>query len=193
MNKLLSNKLFSFCLGLAILCSCSNTNDLPKIGIAGIAIECSTFSPAKSTIDDFRIKRGNDIFGSYPYLHKDSIFRNSANWVPAIVARTTPGGIVTKETYDKMVSEILDSLSKNLPYDALFFDIHGAMSVEGMDDPEGDFIIKVRYVIGDKPIISTCMDLHGSVSHKLVENTDIITCYRKAPHEDSMESKQRAG
>ena len=91
-----------------------------------------------------------------------------------------------------MGSEILDSLSKDWQYDALLFDIHGAMSVEGMDDPEGDLIKKIRYVIGDKPIISTCMDLHGSVSHKLVENTDIITCYRKAPHEDSMESKQRA-
>ena len=109
-----------------------------------------------------------------------------------MVARATPGGIVTKETYEHLVGEILDSLSRNLPYDALFFDIHGAMSVEGIDDPEGDLITRIRDVIGVDPIISTCMDLHGSVSHSLMKNTDIITCYRMAPHEDAIESKRRA-
>jgi len=43
------------------------------------------------------------------------------------------------------------------------------MSVVGLDDPEGDFIMKVRQVIGSTPIISTCMDLHGNVSHRLAE------------------------
>ncbi len=36
------------------------------------------------------------------------------------------------------------------------------------------------------------MDLHGNVSKKLAEESDLITCYRMAPHEDAMESKQRA-
>ena len=36
------------------------------------------------------------------------------------------------------------------------------------------------------------MDSHGNVSRKLAEESDLITCYRMAPHEDAMESKQRA-
>ena len=36
------------------------------------------------------------------------------------------------------------------------------------------------------------MDSHGNVSKKLATNSDLITCYRMAPHEDAMESKQRA-
>jgi microcystin degradation protein MlrC len=36
------------------------------------------------------------------------------------------------------------------------------------------------------------MDLHGNVSWRLAENADLITCYRMAPHEDAMETKQRA-
>jgi microcystin degradation protein MlrC len=36
------------------------------------------------------------------------------------------------------------------------------------------------------------MDLHGNVSWRLAENTDLITCYRMAPHEDAMQTKQRA-
>jgi microcystin degradation protein MlrC len=36
------------------------------------------------------------------------------------------------------------------------------------------------------------MDLHGNVSWSLAENTDLITCYRMAPHEDAMETRERA-
>jgi microcystin degradation protein MlrC len=36
------------------------------------------------------------------------------------------------------------------------------------------------------------MDLHGNVSPRLARHTDLITCYRLAPHEDAMESKKRA-
>lgn len=66
------------------------------------------------------------------------------------------------------------------------------MSVEGLDDPEGDLIIRVRGVVGTEPLISTSMDLHGNVSWRLAQNTDLITCYRMAPHEDALESKKRA-
>ena len=87
---------------------------------------------------------------------------------------------------------MLDSLKKNLPYDGLFFDIHGAMSVVGLDDPEGDMITRIRKVTGPKTIISTSMDLHGNVSMRLAEQSDLITCYRMAPHEDAQETKQRS-
>jgi microcystin degradation protein MlrC len=100
--------------------------------------------------------------------------------------------MVTREAYDSLVNLTLEMLRENLPYDGLFFDIHGAMSVEGLDDPEGDFIIKVREMVGNETLISTSMDLHGNVSKRLAENTDLITCYRMAPHEDALESKQRA-
>ncbi len=36
------------------------------------------------------------------------------------------------------------------------------------------------------------MDLHGNVSWRLAENSDLITCYRKAPHEDAMDTRERA-
>jgi microcystin degradation protein MlrC len=36
------------------------------------------------------------------------------------------------------------------------------------------------------------MDLHGNVTRRLARHTDLITCYRLAPHEDALESKKRA-
>lgn len=165
---------------------------LPRIAIAGLAIESSTFSPALTHEDAFKARVDEDVFTFYPFLAADSADRKRAVWIPTLRAHALPGGTVTREAYESLVNQTLDRLKANLPYDGLFFDIHGAMSVVGLDDPEGDFIIRVREVVGPETIISTSMDLHGNVSMRLAENTDLITCYRMAPHEDALESKKRA-
>lgn len=189
MKKLLITLTFML---LVCFFSQSQENKLPKIAIAGIAIESSTFSPAVTHEDAFHAKKGDNVFSYYPFLSEGTKDRQRAEWFPTIRGHALPGGIVTREAYESLVNQTLDMLKKNAPYDGLFFDIHGAMSVVGLDDPEGDFIIRIREVVGFKTIISTSMDLHGNVSWRLAENTDLITCYRMAPHEDAMESKQRA-
>lgn len=162
-----------------------------RIAIAGLAIECSTFSPAQSHIEDFRARRGDEIFAYYPFLNEDSTTRQRAEYFPALRGHAIPGGIVTREAYDSLMSDMLQRLEENLPYDGVFFDIHGAMSVVGLDDPEGDMIQQVREVVGEDALISTSMDLHGNVSWQLAHQSDLITCYRLAPHEDAIESKKR--
>ncbi len=184
---------------IAILVGCGKTDNgsgddqkLPRIAIAGIAIESSTFSPAQSHEEAFHPKVGDQIFDSYPFMSVDSPNRKRANWIPTLRGRSLPGGIVTKEAYESMVTKTLEMLRENMPYDGIFYDIHGAMSVVGLDDPEGDFIIRIREVVGKDVLISTSMDLHGNVSERLVQHSDLITCYRMAPHEDALESKKRA-
>lgn len=164
---------------------------LPRVAIAGLAIESSTFSPAQSDITAFRARRGDEIFSYYPFLQEDAPDRQRAEYFPTLRGHAIPGGIVTREAYETLMQETLDSLRKHLPYDGLFFDIHGAMSVVGLDDPEGDMITRIREVVGPETLISTSMDLHGNVSERLAHLSDMITCYRMAPHEDAMESKQR--
>lgn len=183
---------------LAYLPSCSSdtsakeTNKLPRIAIAGLAIESSTFSPAQTEAAAFHPRIGADVMDYYPFFHADSSLRQRAEWIPTLKGHALPGGIVTREAYESLVDTILTMLQANGPYDGLFFDIHGAMSVVDLDDPEADLIERIRAVIGHETMISTCMDLHGNVSERLAQNTDIMTCYRLAPHEDAMESKRRA-
>lgn len=182
---------------LILLISCGKQNEsqqkpLPRIAIAGLAIESSTFSPATTQEEAFHARTGDTIFAEYPFLAKDSLDRTRADWFPALRGVALPGGIVTREAYESLMTQMLDLLKKNVPYDGLFFDIHGAMSVVGLDDPEGDMILRIREVVGDKTIISTSMDLHGNVSKRLAQQSDLITCFRMAPHEDAMQSKKRA-
>ncbi len=177
---------------LAVLLACQpKEKALPRVAIAGLAIESSTFSPAQSDITAFRARRGDEIFSYYPFLQEDAPDRQRAEYFPTLRGHAIPGGIVTREAYETLIQETLDSLKKHLPYDGLFFDIHGAMSVVGLNDPEGDMITRIREVVGPETLISTSMDLHGNVSKRLAHLSDMITCYRMAPHEDAMESKQR--
>lgn len=170
----------------------TQTKALPRIAIAGLGIESSTFSPARTTEEAFKARYGDEIFSFYPFFAPDSTPRKRAQWFPTLLGKSLPGGTVTREAYESLVKQTLDRLKANLPYDGLYFDLHGAMSVVGLDDPEGDFINRVREVIGNKTLVSTCMDLHGNVSWRLAQKVDLITCYRMAPHEDAMISKRRA-
>lgn len=169
-----------------------DTQKLPRVAIAGLGIESSTFSPAQSHEEAFHARIGDSIFGRYPFFAADSDIRKRADWVPILLGKAIPGGIVTKEAYESMVGKTLKMLEENGPYDGLFFDIHGAMSVVGLQDAEGDLIKRIRAVVGPNVLISTSMDLHGNVTETLAGHSDLITCYRMAPHEDALESKARA-
>jgi len=192
----MSHRTYTSLLAAFALAGCGSgqvtQGDLPRIAIAGLAIESSTFSPARTHEEAFHPVTGDAIFDAYAFLGEDSAHRKRAHWVPTLRGRALPGGTVTSEAYESLVTKTLQMLRDNGPYDGLFFDIHGAMSVEGLDDPEGDFIERVREVIGTETIISTSMDLHGNVSQRLAQHTDLITCYRMAPHEDASESRERA-
>lgn len=164
----------------------------PRIGIGGISIESSTFSPHVSGDEAFTIREGADLLAYYPFLDAGRDMREAAEWIPTYHGRSLPGGAVAPATYQRMKQGILDGIRENGPFDAFFFDIHGAMSVVGMDDAEGDLARAVRSALGPDTLISTSMDLHGNVSRDLLHAVDLLTCYRMAPHEDWMNTKERA-
>jgi microcystin degradation protein MlrC len=164
----------------------------PRIGIAGIAIESSTFSPHRTRLGDFTVTRDDALLARYEWLREQAPWARQAEWIPLLHARSLPGGAVEGDVYDQLKAEILERAKAAWPLDGLFFDIHGAMSVAGMTDAETDLARSLRAVIGDRTLISASMDLHGNVSRELATLCDLITCYRMAPHEDAWESRERA-
>ncbi len=191
MNSVCTKAILTACM-LVMAAACQHQSSKPRIAIVGVGVECSTFSPARTTLDMFRPKYGDEILQSYPFFREDTTLINRAEWVPALVAWATPGGMVTRECYDTLLNQSLRLLKAGMPYDGIFLDIHGAMSVEGLDDPEGDYITKIRELVGDKVIISTSMDPHGCVSPRLAAATDLITSFRMSPHTDRYISRERA-
>ncbi len=76
--------------------------------------------------------------------------------------------------------------------DGVYLAMHGAMFVEGMQDCEGDWIAAAREIVGDSCVISASYDLHGNLSPRIINNLDMLSAYRTAPHIDVEETGIRA-
>lgn len=161
-----------------------------RVGIAGIHIESSTFSPLRTRMEDFLVTRGDEMLARYPFLLKPQFAEIEP--VPLAHFRAIPGGQVQRSCYDAMKQEILDRLDQARPLDGFYLDIHGAMSVEGLDDAEADLLTAIRAKTGRDLPVTCSQDLHGNVSESLVSQVDLITTYRTAPHLDWMETRERA-
>jgi len=159
-----------------------------KIAAAGIAIECATFSPLPSDLSDFHVLRGDALRSRYPFAdsYADVDFR------PIMQAHAVPGGVLRRPVYDALKDEILEGLKAAGPWDGVYLDMHGAMAVEGLEDAEADFIAAVRDLVGQSCLISASYDLHGNLSGAIMDQLDIISAYRTAPHEDALETRARA-
>ncbi|BCL26917.1 M81 family metallopeptidase [Streptomyces aurantiacus] len=164
----------------------------PVVAVAGLGIESSTFSPARTEAPAFHPRRGDDVLTAYQFLASGTPLRDAADWRGALVGKALPGGTVTAAAYAELSDELIARIRGLGHLDGLWFDIHGAMTVESVDDAEAELLARVREAVGPDVLVSTSMDLHGNVSRELVRLSDLITCYRMAPHEDAMETKERA-
>ena len=160
-----------------------------RIAFGGMQIECSTYGGNLSRMEDFTVRRGKEMLGipffrflaTYPYPFQPTIF-----------ATAVPGAPVERKTYDALKGEFVDGLRKLLPLDGLYLPMHGAMFVEGMLDAEGDWIAAARQVVGDRCLITASYDLHGNISRRVIDNLDMLSAFRTAPHIDREETHKRA-
>ncbi|MFH8293241.1 M81 family metallopeptidase [Streptomyces sp. NPDC018059] len=171
-----------------------------RIGIGGIGIESSTFCPHRSTTEDFRRTRGQDLLDRYTWTQPGSDLAATVEWVPLLHATSLPGGPVEAQSYLTLKDELVTRIRSAGPLDGLVHDIHGAMSVVGLTDAEADLTEAVRAALDSvgtpdgrgRPMISAAMDLHGNVSRRFAEPVDLLTAHRLAPHEDAWETRERA-
>ncbi|MBV7333554.1 M81 family metallopeptidase [Chloroflexi bacterium TSY] len=164
-----------------------------RIAFGGISIENGSFSPLTVTLTDFMIMRGNEMMGSdrYPFL-SDFQANSNVEFLPTLFAHTWPGGELEQSAYRTLKEELLERLSIYNAVDGVYLDLHGAMKIVGMDDAEADLARSIRNIVGPDALISASMDLHGNISHDYVEQIDMLTAYRTAPHHDTLETRQRA-
>lgn len=165
-----------------------------RIAIAGFMHESNTFAVFPTTLDQFHLHRGAAVIDHYrPTFHEMAGFIKGADEFdfelhPLLGADATPGGTVTAETYETIISELLDALKAALPeIDGLLLALHGAMVAEGFPQADGETVRRVREVVGpDFPVFVT-HDYHGNVPPALVENATGLIIYKTCPHIDQPE------
>ncbi|WP_027833699.1 M81 family metallopeptidase [Maritalea myrionectae] len=163
-----------------------------RIAVAGLHTECSTYTSLEQETENFNVMVGEQILKHelLKFLDHDGV-----EIAPLLYARATPGGPVSASTYEKFKAKTLAALDAALaegPIDGVYLAMHGAVHVTGMEDAEGDFIAAIRQRVGDEVIISSSYDLHGNVTQKVINQLDIFTAFRHAPHIDTYETFERA-
>jgi microcystin degradation protein MlrC len=161
----------------------------PRIAFGGIQIECSTYGHNLTRLIDFRVRRGQALaddpffapLKTYPWPFQ-----------PTLLASAVPGDPVERGTYGQLKAEFLDRLKSMLPLDGVYLAMHGAMYVDGMEDAEGDWIGSTRELVGKDCLITASFDLHGSLSRRIIDNLDMLSAFRTAPHIDREETMRRA-
>ena len=84
-------------IALAAIAGCQPAErPLPRIAIAGLGIESSTFSPALTDEAAFHARYGDTVFATYPFMAADSPLRSRALSTPRITRAISygigPGG-----------------------------------------------------------------------------------------------------
>ncbi len=167
-----------------------------KILLASFKQETSIFNPARTSYDLFNVRVGNDIFtmrgtsteiaGALDVLDA----RKDVTVVPTYSAESVSGGPVADADLNKLMTELLNEVQKNAPADGMLMVFHGAMSGETEMDPEGHVLTQLRKILGNIPIVTT-YDLHGIITDRLVEHSDVMVPYHTYPHIDHYETGQR--
>jgi microcystin degradation protein MlrC len=180
------------CLLLFSLTTFGNTNSLAgkRIVTLGVRNESNTFSTAHTKLSDFKVRRGDEVLQTETW--DEVCAAAGVQVIPILHAYAWPGGVVEKKAFDQFMEEILAGIRKAGPIDGIYMDMHGALHAEGYADAQATLIKEIRKIVGNKVLISGSFDLHGNLSKDFVDNINILSAYRTAPHRDEVETRQRA-
>ncbi|MFP4457530.1 MAG: M81 family metallopeptidase [Clostridia bacterium] len=161
-----------------------------KIAIAGLLHETHTFLPHKTTIDDLQVYKGEGM-----YVHRkrntsmggiiNTCEANGVTLKPIMIASGGCSGIVLDETYNKIISEILEGILEiKDSVDAILLSLHGAMVTESIQSAEYDVLYKIRQIVGSDMPIMVALDLHGNLNEEFIKLTNGVFGYHSSPHVD---------
>ncbi len=180
---------------------------MARIAIAGFQHETNSFAPGRTDYDAFLradswpgLTRGEDILSVFDGVNlpiggfiAEVATRHELS--PILWAAATPGGLVTRDAYDRITAEIVDGIAalhgeKGL--DAVYLDLHGAMVCEHEQDGEGALLRRLRLLLGPGVPIAASLDLHANITEEMFVYSDFLVAYRTYPHVDMAETGARA-
>ena len=167
-----------------------------RIFTASLATETNTFSPVPTDRAAFEAA-----FYAGPGQHPDTptlcsspvlilrrraqaegleVIEGSSSW-------SEPAGPIKQQAYEELRDEILDQLQAAMPVDGVILGLHGAMVAQGYDDCEGDFLSRVRDIVGPDVFISAEFDPHSHLTPKRVAALNLAAAFLEFPHTDFYE------
>ncbi len=104
--------------------------------------------------------------------------------IEGTAAWADPAGLIARGAYEGLRDEILDQLRAAMPLDGVVLGLHGAMVAQGYLDPEGDFLARVRAIIGPDMLLCATLDPHSHLTAKRLAATNFFVAFKEFPHTD---------
>ena len=171
-----------------------------RIAIGALMHESNTFAPGLTTLDHFRRTQflsGSDIVEAHAGTGSEvggallALEGLGVEVVPTLSAWAMPSPLVERSAYQEIRGRLLRRLGEAVPLDGILLCLHGSMAVEGIEDPEGDLLRKVRARWPGTPLAVT-LDHHANVTETMAAASDVLVGYRTHPHVDQFEIGRRA-
>ena len=166
-----------------------------RIATAGFLHESNTFSSVPASLDKWQragILEGEAIRAQYETSQATlaGFFAAAAEdkdveLVPLLFTRLTPMGAMTGEAIEHIMERCLTALRDHGPWDAVLLPQHGAAVSDPFPDADGEYIRRVRELVGPDMPIGVALDMHANVSREMVDNADVTTVYQTNPHIDA--------
>jgi len=153
--------------------------------------ETNTFSPVKTDLARFKawgLHYGEPVLSAYRGTNMpiaayiDLAEARGAEIVSPLAAEAMPGGYVETDAYEDLCERILEPISRS-GIDAVFLDLHGAMTAAHETDGEGALLKRIRTLSPDMPVCVT-FDMHTNLTEDIVANCDVLIGYKSYPHTD---------
>ena len=125
-----------------------------------------------------------------PIVTKEKDVNNHIGVIPTLLAGGVPKGEWDKSLYLSLKNEILEVARQN-KVDGVCLALHGSMRIKEIGEAEGDLLESLREIYPDIPIV-TSLDMHATISKKMMENADAFVGYKTAPHIDERETGVKA-
>jgi len=104
--------------------------------------------------------------------------------IEGTAAWADPAGLVNRRTYEDLRDEILGQLRAALPVDGVVLGLHGAMVADGYEDTEGDFLARIREIVGPDILVCAELDPHSHLTKKRFAAVDFLVYFKEFPHTD---------
>ncbi|QCN99676.1 M81 family peptidase (plasmid) [Azospirillum argentinense] len=159
--------------------------------------EGHSFNPIRTREEDFIVLRGPQLLDEARATSTalSGIVKTAEalgyQCVPAISARTRPGGAIEQEAFERIADQFVDAARQG-GFDAICLDLHGATLAEKTLDSEGYLLGRLRDAVGPDMMISVALDLHAYLTPEMVEHATVMTSFRTTPHADIEETGARA-
>jgi microcystin degradation protein MlrC len=165
-----------------------------RILIGAVGHESNTFTPFLTTMDDFFVRYGAELFRRLPWRSSldgiiDTLQSRGVELVPTVAAGAMPGGVVERRAYETFKQATLE---KAHDVDGACLYLHGAMRAEGLDYAEDDLVRDLRARLGPEVPITLALDMHANIVAETVANVQAMVAYHTAPHVDAYETGVRA-